>query len=698
MKKIIFFTVILVVVVVLSFGAQTYAKYDPYIKDENKLLNLHDKGVVLTDRNGVPFYLVNNASLGEYITLDEIPPSLQHAIIVAEDKNFYKHSGVSVSGIARSFFLDMKDKGFSYGGSTLTQQLVKNTLLTPRKSIVRKIQEALLAVDVESNYSKNKILEMYINSVYYGEGALGINRASKVYFNKKPQDLTLAQSAYLAGVLKYPSLLSPFTGDRDLGKKSQEDILKRMKDEGYISSADYEEAKNEDLAFNKGDVFVNEAPNFALMVLDKLKEKYGDDVVYEGLTVRTTLDLALQRKASAILGSKIAQSRYYGVSNGASVTIDPHTGDVLALVGTANWNNSNFGKINMAISPRQPGSSFKPIVYSIAMDDGLITPSTVLKDVPTTFTLGTDCGSYSSCHYTPHDYDNKYRGSVTVRQALANSLNIPSVEVMERVGIDQLLERAPSFGITSLKDDGRYGKGLSLVLGSAEVSPLEMASAYTTFANNGNRPNTNIILSIKDKFGKQIYSRSVEFTPVISEETAFFISSILSDEKTREMEFGNLLQTPFNAAVKTGTSENFRDVWTIGYTPDLVTAIWVGNSDGTPNNGEPGVMTAAPIWKAIMGDFVEMTGSRNFKIPGSIVAVAYCDASGSAKFEYFIRGTEPPKCVKPTRPSPSSAPSAPSDIAQAPGKIKSDEKHRKAEDDFLRSAVSSATGSAILTN
>jgi 1A family penicillin-binding protein len=634
---------LLFVVCLIAIVSFTYAYYSPYVSSKEKLLNYKDRGIVLTDRNDVPFYFINNAKSDKYVPLNDISPYMPKAIIAAEDTNFYHHHGISIRGIIRSVLLNFQTGGFSYGGSTLTQQLVKNALLTPKKSLLRKFQEALLAVDIEGKYTKNQIIEMYMNTIYYGDGAVGIEEASHVYFNREPKDLTLAQAAYLAGMLKFPTLLSPYTGDVTRGERIQREVLDKMVNDGLVSQKEVDKAEGEELTFTKSpDIAENVAPHFSIMVEQKLKQMYGDDVVYDGLKVKTSLDLSMQKYVQEVVKTNVNENLANGVSNGAVVVLDPTNGEILVLVGSKDWYNEKYGRVNMAISPRQPGSSFKPIVYSLAMDEGLIAPASILEDKPTTYVLDPNCQSGPNCKYTPHDYDNRYRGKVTVRRALANSLNIPAVEVMNEVGIDALLARAPDFGITTLKDASYYGRGLSLVLGSAEVSPLEMADAYATFANQGQRPDPVMILEVKDKFGSIKYQYSPELRTVISPQSAYLISSILSDNKARQEEFGNILTTPFPAAVKTGTTENYRDAWTIGYTPHLVTAVWVGNNDATPIHNLSGSLAAGPIWKEVMEEFVPKSFD-GFSMPDGIVEAKYCDtsSSGSARMDYFIAGTQP---------------------------------------------------------
>lgn len=637
---------------IISLTTFTYIKYVPFVNNKDSLINYKDKGITLYDRHGDPFYYLNNSQRDEYVKLGDISSNLQNAIIATEDKNFYHHHGISLTSIARSVLLNLEARSFAYGGSTITQQLIKNTLLSSHKSIARKLQEALLAMYIETRFSKKQILEMYLNTVYYGDGSVGIAQASKIYFNKKPSELTLAESSYLAGILKSPALFNISEDDKNVQKTIQKEVLDRMVKSGYVSNSDANKVLNENIQFKHLTGSPNIiAPHFALYVESQLKDLFGKDVVYDGLKVKTTLDLQWQKFAEAVVKDDVDKNIPNGVTNGAVVVMDPQTGEILVYVGSKDWFNEQYGKVDMAQSPRQPGSSFKPIVYSIALDQGLITPSTMLVDMPQTFVINANCHA-PDCVYKPNDFDGKFRGPVTVRRALANSLNIPSVEVMQKVGLDNLLARAPEYGVTSLKDSTYYGSGLSLVLGSAEIPLVEMTNAYTTFANNGQRSDPISILEVRDKFGKLLYTGNPQTHQVIDSGAAYLISSILSDSFTRSEEFGTLLNTPFPAAVKTGTTENFRDAWTLGYTPNLVIGVWTGNNDASPIHNLTGSLAAAPIWKTLMEKYYAELPFKTFKKPDEVVAMNYCtpNATNSAAIEYFIKGTEPAgNCVAPQK-------------------------------------------------
>jgi len=644
LKYILKISTVFLLLAFIGIFIHTFNTYGSVISSPHWMLNFKDTGIVMVDRNNKPFFFSNNAREDSYVKLDDISPHLQHAMIAAEDQEFLNHSGLSIKGIVRSTILNIKSGSFSYGGSTITQQLVKNTVLNSKKHLSRKMQEALLALAVEQNFTKDQIMEMYLNTIYYGDGAIGITEASHHYFSKKPKDLTLSESAYIAGMIRYPGMLSPFTGNVKLGKSSQEKVLREMVALKLIAKEQAYEAQELRLNFRKGAFAkIGEAPHFALLVEEKLKEIYGKDVVYEGIKVKTSIDLELQEYAQKLAQTHVEQNSRNGISNAAIVVMHPATGEVLVLVGSKDWFDERNGRVNMAVAPRQPGSSFKPLVYAIALELGLITPATTLIDKPKTYKLADCISNYSDCNYNPKNYDNKYRGKVSVRRALSNSLNVPAVEVMRQVGVVSVLDFAKEFGISTMQDETYYGEGLSVVLGSAEISPFEMANAYAAFANKGVRQEPKLILEVFDKYGNLIYTPKSDSRSVVSPQTAFIISSILSDPISRRETFGNLLATPFPAAVKTGTTDNYRDAWTIGYTPDVVTAVWAGNNNGSYIKNLSGSLAAAPIWKEVMAEVIKKVGLSEFLQPEGLVYVDYCNsaASASAQKEYFIDGTQP---------------------------------------------------------
>jgi len=627
---------------ILAVPLFTYFYFIKDIESKDRIMNRNDTGVLLLDRNNKPFFAFYQAKERYVVHLSDVPATTQQAIISTEDKDFYTHGGFSIKSIVRAFFDDIFHKNVLYGGSTITQQLVKNALLTSRKSFMRKFQEIILANEIERRYSKQEILEMYLNSVYFGEGSFGIEEAANKYFGKSAKNLTLAESALLAGILPAPSQYSPLSGDRDGALLREKLVLSEMLSQKYISTDQYKQATAQTLTFKSSDDVLNTtATHFALMVRDQLIKKYGEEYIQRsGLKVKTTLNLDWQRHAEEAVKNQVENLAGDRVTNGAAVVEDPKTGEIEALVGSKDWNDPKYGKVNMADSPRQPGSSFKPIVYEAALEDNIITPATVLHDVPTTYDLhpGT---------YTPVDYDGKHRGPVLVRRALANSLNIPAVEVVNKLGVHNAILAAKKLGVTTLGPDSDYG--ISIVLGAAEVPVIEMTNVYATFANEGKWNPTTLILQVTDKENNSIYSYSPSPRRVLDPKNVFQISSILSDNKTRAEEFGNALTISRTAAVKTGTTNDFKDSWTLGYTPSLTVGVWVGNNDNTTMDGIAGSLGAAPIWRSLMEEFLKGTPVEAFTEPPGIVAESICSSNGllvkeatsSAMTEFFVEGTEP---------------------------------------------------------
>ncbi len=619
-------------------------------------MNRNNTGVIFFDSKGTIFFQFYEAKYETFTPIDEIPQQVKQAVIVAEDKEFYRHPGFSIKGIIGALIANFKRKELDYGGSTITQQLVKINLLNSQKNFLRKYQELVLAQELERRYTKDEILEMYLNTAYFGEGATGVEEASKTYFGKPTKDLQLTQAAFLAGLLTAPSKLSPISGNQQKSIQRRNFILQEMLDEQYISPEQEKNAIKADLGFNFEHKNIRyKAPHFALMVKDYLIHKYGEEqLARSGFKIYTTIDLDWQAYAEQVVKDQVEKLKPNNVSNGAAVVMDPKTGEVKALVGSKNWNDEKFGKVNMANTPRQPGSSFKPIVYIAALERHLITNATVLHDQPITYK--TEVGPYS-----PKDYDGRYRGLVLTRRALANSLNIPSVEIMSKLGVPQALEMARRLGISTLGDVSEYG--LSLVLGSGEVTLIELTNAYATFANEGKKNDITLITKIEDKTGKIVYDYKAKDEPILDPQYPFLISSILSDTNARREMFGDALDISRIAAVKTGTTNDYRDSLTLGYTPSLAIGVWVGNNDNKPMDNIAGSLGAAPIWKALMQRFLDQTPSEPFNLPDNIVKVTVCRESGlllsgnastsSGNTEYFMKGTEPTKpCVIPRPTSP----------------------------------------------
>lgn len=617
----------------------TYIYYYNDIGDSERLLNRNNTGVVLMDKDNKVFFSTDRAEHRDMLRLKDISDQTENALVAAEDKDFYEHGGFSFFSIVRALYTNILARGIAGGGSTITQQLAKNTLLSKNQTILRKYQELTIAMAIEQRYSKSEILEMYLNSVYYGENSFGIEEASETYFNKKPSQLDLAESAMLIGVLPAPSSYSPISGDSKLAKARQTTVLTRMVNNGYITESEKTAALKEKLAYAKTSSGIdNVAPHFTEMVLAELYDKYGEEKVTRGgYQVKTTLDLSLQDKANTAVQNGMPNIEANGGSNASLVALDPKTGAVISLIGSQDYSNDKFGKVNMATTPRQPGSSFKPIYYADALASGKITPTTVLKDEETDFGGG----------YTPQNASQSFYGNVTVRQALDWSLNIPSVKVMQKEGIDSAIAAAKRVGINSLDSDANYG--LSLALGSAETPLTQMTGAYAAYANGGDQYDRYTIESIEDKYNSPIYTVQRESHRAISEQGAYLISNILSDNQTRDRIFAGSLtvtgtdgQTK-NVAVKTGTTDDNKDAWTIGYTPGIAVGVWTGNNDNEPMlNGGSGM--AGPIWREIMGQAIGSSSPR-FTQPSGITKTSVCTDIGTLT-DYFLSNNVPKECAE----------------------------------------------------
>lgn len=611
----------------------TYLLLANDIKDPERLMNRNNTGIALTDVNGKAFYTIGRAERRELVELPNISQDMKDALIASEDKDFYKHGGFSVLSIFRALFTRVG------GGSTITQQLVKNTLLTDDHSFVRKYQELFMAIAVEQNYSKDEILSMYLNSVFFGENAFGIEEAARVYYNKSPKDLTLPESAMLVGLLPAPNAYSPISGNAEYAKQRQTTVLTRMVTNGYITEAEKEAALATELAYaSDGSSQGTIAPHFVEMVINELSEKYGyETVMRSGFQIKTTLDLTAQQALVDSVAGGMAHINAMGGTNASGIVIDPTTGEIRALVGSADYDNEQWGKVNMVTTARQPGSSFKSIYYAAALADGVATPATILHDVKTDFGGG----------YTPLDADKKFRGDVTLRSAISQSLNIPSVELMRDYTIEKSITAAKNLGITTIKQENNYG--LSLALGSAEVPLIEMSNAYAAFANQGQQYNLLKVLEISDKFGKKTFTATHKGKQAINKEGAFLISSILSDNAARAPIFGGSLTVNGRTlAVKTGTTNDSRDAWTIGYSPQYAVGVWVGNNDNTAMRSGGSDM-AGPIWRNTMSKLLSGKPNAQFLIPGTIVQRNVCKgngglaekAGGNTYTEYFMAGALP---------------------------------------------------------
>jgi 1A family penicillin-binding protein len=617
----------------------------------DKIVRTQGFSTKILDRDGEVLYDVYANQNRTAVVLPDVPLYLREATIAIEDKNFYKHQGFDPTGMLRAA-MNIFTLGKLQGGSTLTQQLVKNVLLSPERTIFRKIKEFVLAIQIEKKYSKDEILLMYLNEAPYGGTAWGVEAASEAYFGKKVRDLNLVESAILAGLPQKPSSYSPYSSTPKAYIGRTQAVLRRMREDGYITSDQEKEANSQlsSVEFQpRGATF--KAPHFVQYVQKILEDRYGETAVEQGgLKVTTTLDLDLQEKAQNIVTEEIAKVEKQRITNGAAVVINPETGEILAMVGSKNFNDPNYdGQVNVVLSLRQPGSAFKPFTYVTAFKKGY-TAATLIMDVPTVFP-----GGVGQPDYQPVNYDGKYRGPLQVRFALANSINIAAVKMLAMVGIKDVLNTAYDLGVATLPptQETLNRVGLSLTLGGGEVRLLELTGAYGAFMNKGYRVDPNPILKVEDSKGKVLEDiHPQKGKKVLTEEQAFLIGSILSDNNARKEVFGpnSLLNiSGKNVAVKTGTTNDKRDNWTIGGNSLGVVGVWVGNNDNTPMlNVASGVSGASPIWRRIILEVLSGKPNVSFDAPSGVVSVSVDALSGyrahdnfSSRTEYFTKGTEP---------------------------------------------------------
>lgn len=592
------------------------------------------------DRKGVLLYEIFADENRIPIDLETLPPHVLQATVAIEDKNFYRHHGFDVRGILRAVYNNFTGDRLE-GGSTITQQLVKNALLTSERSWARKAKEAVLAVMTELIYSKAEILEMYLNYISYGGTAVGIESASQYYFDKSAHDLTLAEAAVLAGLPQAPSTYSPFGSDPERARARQAEVLRRMVEDGFISPLQAEEARGEtlQLALKKTDI---QAPHFVFYVRDLLYAEYGEEAVTRGgLRVTTSLDLELQETIQTFVAEEVAGLASLRVGNGAAMVTKPNTGEVLAMVGSKNYFDSEHdGQVNIALRHRQPGSSIKPLVYATTFQQRTLNPGTVLLDIPTCMRLP------GQPEYCPRNYTGDFKGPVTVRQALGNSLNIPAVKAIETIDIPTFINQATKMGITGWNDPANYGP--SLALGGGEVRMVDMTQAFGVLADQGVKVPLTPILKVENFRGEVLQavdletrSADLEFlldNPDISQEgelervmdaaPAFLASHIMQDNGARVMAFGSNSQLVIPnqiVSVKTGTTNDLKDNWTIGFTPEFLAVTWVGNNDNrSMSYVASGVTGAAPIWNKIMTHLLQDRESSWHEKPSDVLIGTVC--------------------------------------------------------------------------
>jgi penicillin-binding protein 1C len=618
--------------------------------------------VRITDRNGRLLYEIIPAEGGRntVLSIGNIPQCMKDATIAVEDKHFYTNPGIDLTGIVRALWINIRGGETIAGGSTITQQVARNVLLNQEerteRTLRRKLREAVLAWQMTRRLSKDEILALYLNQINYGGMAYGVEAASQTYFGKPASELLLPECALLAGLPQAPGAYNPFTNP-DLAKERQNIVLGLMEKQGYITSEERLHAEGTPLSYNPVPYPI-EAPHFIWIIKDQVDKLISDGMLGSGqsLVVRTTLDLDAQHFAEATLKRRIESFKNkegalsQNVNNAALVALDPENGEILALIGSADFfDESIHGALNMAISPRQTGSAFKPFIYALALDPARPTrwtAATSILDVSTTFSIR------DGTPYTPLNYDESEHGPVSARIALGSSLNIPAVKTLQAVGIEDTIDLAHRLGLTSLSEGDNYD--LSLALGGGQISLLELSTAYAALANHGYFTGNTSILDIHDADGNLLYEPAQRANPplqIFDPRVTWLINDILSDDSARSIGFGpnSTLKLDRTAAVKTGTTSNFHDNWTIGYTPDLLVGVWVGNSGYEAMHNVTGLTGAAPIWHEVMRGLLQGHPDRPFTRPDGLTLVEVCDLSGllptsacpRTHMEWFIAGTEP---------------------------------------------------------
>jgi penicillin-binding protein 1C len=614
----------------------------------------------ITDRNGRLLYeiLAETGGRNTVLAVENFPQCMKDATIAVEDKYFYSNPGVDITGIVRALWINVRGGETIAGGSTITQQVARNLLMTQEerteRTLRRKLREALLAWQMTRKLSKDEILALYLNQMNYGGMAYGVEAASQTYFGKPASELLLPECALIAGMPQAPGAYNPFTNP-DLARERQLVVLGLMAKHGYLTQEQRLRAEETPLSLNP-DPYPIEAPHFIWIIKDQIDKLTFTGVFdpHQSLVVRTTLDLDVQHLAEDILERRIAAFKEedavlsHNVNNAALVVIDPRSGEILALVGSADYFDKSIdGALDMATSPRQTGSAFKPFIYALALDPrrpAAWTAATSIMDVSTTFI------TRDGTPYTPDNYDSREHGPVPVREALGSSLNIPAVKTLQEVGIENTIDLARRLGITSLIDPGQYD--LSLALGGGQISLLELSTAYAALANDGDYTGDYSILEIHDADGNLLYVQEKDSpVQVFDPRVAWLISDILSDDAARATGFGpnSTLKLDRLAAAKTGTTTNFHDNWTIGYTPDLLVGVWVGNSGHEAMHNVTGLTGAAPIWHEVMRSLLQGRPERPFQRPEGLIQVEVCELSGllptsacpHTRTEWFIAGTEP---------------------------------------------------------
>lgn len=627
-----------------------FAWFSRDLPSPGKLAQGDQNATIFYDRDGKVLFQMYKDKNRLPIAFKDIADTLKKGTIAIEDKDFYKHGAISNTGIIRSFILLLLRQKISGGGSTITQQLIKNVLLDSQQTTTRKLKEIILSFSAEEKYTKDEILEMYLNEAPYGGSYYGVGSAAKGYFGKSPNQLSLLESAFIAGLPQSPSVYSPFIGVKDAWKGRTKDVLRRMREDKYITKDQELKALSQmnSLVFSKSRMSIN-APHFVFYVKELIEKEYGTKILDQGLKIKTSLSLDVQQKAEKIVKEEIEGIKKYKVTNGAVVVLDSLTDEVLGMVGSYDYNDTAYGNFNAAVARRQPGSAVKPITYALALEKGY-TAATTIMDVKTIFPIK------GQSDYEPVNYDGKFKGPVQLRFALANSLNIPAVKLVSMIGVSDFLERADLMGLHTLAptQDNLNRFGLSITLGGGEVSLLDLSNAFAVFARGGIRKEPVAILEIKDHNDRLIFkARPSTETKVFSREIAFIISHILSDNNARSDAFGlnSYLNVPGKTvAVKTGTTNDKRDNWAVGYTKGVTVGVWVGNNDNSVMDPRvtSGSTGASPIWYTLMGQLLKKYSDGIIDKPDKVKALQIDPLFGGlpkdgskTHSEYFVEGTEP---------------------------------------------------------
>ncbi len=573
------------------------------------------------DRTGkILLYDTGGNTRRSVVPIEEISRHIKNATIAIEDKDFYNHKGVEFTSFLRAALVNILSLNFSQGGSTITQQVVKNSLLTSKKLISRKLKEWVLAIKLEKVATKDEILSMYLNEIPYGGVIYGVEEASEAFFGKKASEVTLAEAAYLAALPKAPTYYSPYGKHRDKLEERKNLVLREMFKNNFITKKEYNSAMAEKVSFMPKSDYSIKAPHFVFYVLDYIKKKYGGEIINtDGLRVTTSLNYNFQSIAEKIVHDyAMSNKKKFDAENAAMVVINPKTGGILTMVGSRDYFDKKIdGAFNVITAKRQPGSTIKPFIYSEAFIKGY-TPETVVFDLKTQFSASCAPNNLTMINgcYAPSNYDHIFRGPTTLRNALAQSINVPSVKVLYLAGINKSIRLARDMGIKSLSEKGNYG--LTLVLGGGEVTPLEITGAYGVFANDGIKTDISPIIEIKDKNGKILEKHNPKPVKVLDKEIALKISSILSDNIARTPAFGPSSFLYFknrDVAVKTGTTNNYKDAWIIGYTPSIAVGAWAGNNDNTPMKKKIAGFIVAPMWRAFMDKILPQIPNEQFEEP-----------------------------------------------------------------------------------